>query len=246
MSREATAFFEDYHTGETVYSWYGEPPEPGGKLYDSDGNPIDEANQVWLDDTPGGILKALFDVHGTPVAMYTTDWLTNKLYGLDMLMNEQLKHAGGQEYPGGRPTTLDYVAGMDTVNPPQPEPEPDPDPEPEPDPDPEPELEVFDEYDLIEAMGDEAPSIEVARAAIRAATDLIDTYTRGAAYRRIRLPRPGVNAVAHSVAARIAANPGFISRRDQAGNFSRSLGAGFNGFTLTEKTALNSYRRTAR
>ena len=236
MSREATAFFEDYHTGETVYSWYGEPPEPGGKLYDSDGNPIDEANQVWIDDTPGGILKALFDVHGTPVAMYTTDWLTNKLYGLDMLMNEQLKHAGGQEYPGGRPTTLDYVAGMDTVNPPQPEPEPEP----------EPELAVFDEYDLIEAMGDEAPSIEVARAAIRAATDLIDTYTRGAAYRRIRLPRPGVNAVAHSVAARIAANPGFISRRDQAGNFSRSLGAGFTGFTLTEKTALNSYRRTAR
>ena len=236
MSREATAFFEDYHTGETVYSWYGEPPEPGGKLYDSDGNPIDEANQVWVDDTPGGILKALFDVHGTPVPMYTHDWLTNKLYGLDMLMNEQLKHAGGQEYPGGRPTTLDYVAGMDTVNPPQPEPEPEP----------EPELAVFDEYDLIEAMGDEAPSIEVARAAIRAATDLIDTYTRGAAYRRIRLPRPGVNAVAHSVAARIAANPGFISRRDQAGNFSRSLGAGFNGFTLTEKTALNSYRRTAR
>ena len=116
----------------------------------------------------------------------------------------------------------------------------------EPEPEPEPELAVFDEYDLIEAMGDEAPSIEVARAAIRAATDLIDTYTRGAAYRRIRLPRPGVNAVAHSVAARIAANPGFISRRDQAGNFSRSLGAGFTGFTLTEKTALNSYRRTAR
>lgn len=240
MSRDATAFFEDYHTGETVYSWYDEPPLPGGKLYDSDGNPIDEANQVWVDDTPGGILKALFDVNGTPVAMYTSDWLTNKLYGLDMLGNEELKHAGGQEYPGGRPTTLDYVAGMDTVNPPQPEPEPDPEP------DPEPELEVFDEYDLIEAMGDEAPSIEVARAALRAATDLIDTYTRGAAYRRIRLPRPGVNAVVHTVAARIAANPGFISRRDQAGNFSRSLGAGFNGFTLTEKTALNSYRRTAR
>ena len=254
MTVQATYRIRDYHTGDLVYDWYNDPPAPYGKLYDVDGNPIDEANQVWVDDTPGGILKALFDADGTPVPMYTDDWLTNKLYGKDMLMNEQLKHAGGQEYPGGRPTTLDYVAGMDTVNPPQPEPEPDPDPEPEPDPDPEPEpdpdpepeLEVFDEYDLIEAMGDEAPSIEVARAAIRAATDLIDTYTRGAAYRRIRLPRPGVNAVAHSVAARIAANPGFISRRDQAGNFSRSLGAGFNGFTLTEKTALNSYRRTAR
>src|SRR5699024_4717573 len=164
--------------------------------------------------------------------------LTQKVIKIDRFGNETVYHAGGMEYPGGRPTTLDYVAGMDTVSPPQPEPEPEPDPEPDPEPEepeepapPQPELDVFDEYDLIEAMGDEAPSIEVARAAIRAATDLIDTYTRGAAYRRIRLPRPGVNAVAHSVAARIAANPGFISRRDQAGNFSRSLGAGFNGFT---------------
>src|SRR5690625_7774913 len=110
------------------------------------------------------------------------------------------------EYPGGPPTELDYTPGMDTVSPPQPEPEPAPEPDPEPDPEPEepeepeepappqpePELEVFDEYDLIEAMGDEAPSIEVARAAIRAATDLIDTYTRGAAYRRIRLDRKSV------------------------------------------------------
>ena len=143
---------------------------------------------------------------------------------------------------------IEITVTTEEVQSPEPDPDPDPDPEPdpEPDPDPDPESRVFDEYDLIEAMGDEAPSIEVARAAIRAATDLIDTYTRGAAYRRIRLPRPGVNAVAHSVAARIAANPGFISRRDQAGNFSRSLGAGFNGFTLTEKTALNAYRRTAR
>src|SRR5690625_3402115 len=246
MSTTAIHMVLDYHTGNTVYISWGNPGQPKGQLYDSDGTPIDEYEQIWVDNTPGGILKALFDVDGLPVPMYTSDWLTNKVYNKDIMGNESLKHAGGQEYPGGRPTTLDYVAGMDTVHPPQPEPEPEPEPDPEPEPEPEPELEVFDEYDLIEAMGDEAPSIEVARAAIRAATDLIDTYTRGAAYRRIRLPRPGVNAVAHSVAARIAANPGFISRRDQAGNFSRSLGAGFNGFTLTEKTTLNSYRRTAR
>src|SRR5699024_11711147 len=112
---------------------------------------------------------------------------------------------------------LHHVGGSDPNTPPQPQHHPEPEPDPEPEepgepeetapPQPQPELEVFDEYDLIEAMGDEAPSIEVARAAIRVATDLIDTYTRGAAYRRIRLPRPGVNAVAHSVAARIAANP---------------------------------------
>lgn len=246
MSQKATNFFKDYHTDEIVYSWKSNAERPSGQLYDGAGDPVDTYEKIWVDDTPDGVLKALVDGDGTPVPMYTSDWLTNVLYGADRFGNEQLKHGGGMEYPGGRPTELDYVAGMDTVNPPQPEPEPDPEP-PEPDPEPpEPELAVFDEYDLIEAMGDEAPSIEVARAAIRAATDLIDTYTRGAAYRRIRLPRPGVNAVAHTVAARIAANPGLISRRDQAGNFSRSLGAGFNGFTLTEKTALNNYRRSAR
>ena len=231
----------DHLTGETLYR----PTDrgdgvPWGGLQDTDGAPIEFDFNIWDGSKKDTIIKPLWSVSGSPVAVYTSDWLTQKIFKIDRFGNESVYHAGGMDYPGGRPTSLDYVAGMDTLNPPQPEPEPDPEP------DPEPELEVFDEYDLIEAMGDEAPSIEVARAAIRAATDLIDTYTRGAAYRRIRLPRPGVNAVAHSVAARIAANPGFISRRDQAGNFSRSLGAGFNGFTLTEKTVLNSYRRTAR
>ena len=231
----------DHLTGETLYR----PTEradgvPWGGLQDAGGAPIEFDFNIWVGATKDTIIKPLWSVSGSPVPVYTSDWLTQKIFKIDRFGNESVYHAGGMEYPGGRPTELDYTPGMDTVNPPQPEPDPDPDPEPEP------ELDVFDEYDLIEAMGDEAQSIEVARAAIRAATDLIDTYTRGAAYRRIRLPRPGVNAVAHSVAARIAANPGFISRRDQAGNFSRSLGAGFNGFTLTEKTALNSYRRTAR
>lgn len=246
----------DHLTGDILYR----PTDykdgvPWGGLQDADGAPIEFDFNIWVGATKDTIIKPLWSVSGSPVPVYTSDWLTQKIIKIDRFGGESVYHAGGMEYPGGRPTELDYVAGMDTVNPPQPEePEPEPDPEPEepeepeePDPpQPEPELDVFDEYDLIEAMGDEAPSIEVARAAIRAATDLIDTYTRGAAYRRIRLPRPGVNAVAHTVAARIAANPGFISRRDQAGNFSRSLGAGFNGFTLTEKTALNAYRRTAR
>ena len=229
----------DHLTGEILYRHKDyKDGVPWGGLQDADGAPIEFDFNIWVGATKDTIIKPLWSVSGSPVPVYTSDWLTQKIFKIDRFGNESVYHAGGMEYPGGRPTELDYTPGMDTVNPPQ--------PEPDPDPDPEPELDVFDEYDLIEAMGDEAPSIEVARAAIRAATDLIDTYTRGAAYRRIRLPRPGVNAVAHTVAARIAANPGFISRRDQAGNFSRSLGAGFNGFTLTEKTALNSYRRTAR
>ena len=223
----------DHLTGETLYRPTNSGDGvPWGGLQDTDGAPIEFDFNIWVGATKDTILKPLWSVSGSPVPVYTSDWLTQKVFKIDRFGNETVYHPGGMEYPGGRPTELDYTPGMDTVNPPQPE-------EPE-------EPRVFDEYDLIEAMGDEAPSIEVARAAIRAATDLIDTYTRGAAYRRIRLQRPGVNAVAHSVAARIAANPGFISRRDQAGNFSRSLGAGFNGFTLTEKTTLNSYRRTAR
>ena len=238
----------DHLTGETLYR----PTDrgdgvPWGGLQDTDGAPIEFDFNIWVGATKDTIIKPLWSVSGSPVAVYTSDWLTQKIFKIDRFGNESVYHAGGMEYPGGRPTELDYTPGMDTVNPPQPEPDPDPDPDPDPPQPEEPEEpRVFDEYDLIEAMGDEAPSIEVARAALRAATDLIDTYTRGAAYRRIRLPRPGVNAVALTVAARIAANPGFISRRDQAGNFSRSLGAGFNGFTLTEKTTLNSYRRTAR
>ena len=228
----------DHLTGETLYRPTNSGDGvPWGGLQDTDGAPIEFDFNIWVGATKDTILKPLWSVSGSPVPVYTSDWLTQKVFKIDRFGNETVYHPGGMEYPGGRPTELDYTPGIDTVNPPQPE---------EPEEPPQPELDVFDEYDLIEAMGDEAPSIEVARAAIRAATDLIDTYTRGAAYRRIRLPRPGVNAVAHSVAARIAANPGFISRRDQAGNFSRSLGAGFNGFTLTEKTALNSYRRTAR
>ena len=227
---------EDHLTGETLYRHTDKGDGvPYGGLQTLDGTPVEYDFNIWVDAKKDGIIQPLFSVSGSPIPVYTSDWLTQKVLKFDRFNNSSVYHAGGMEYPGGRPTELDYTPGMDTVNPPQPE-------EPE---EPE-EPRVFDEYDLIEAMGDEAPSIEVARAAIRAATDLIDTYTRGAAYRRIRLPRPGVNAVAHTVAARIAANPGFISRRDQAGNFSRSLGAGFNGFTLTEKTALNAYRRTAR
>ena len=241
MADYANLQIVDHLTGEVLYRHTDKGDGvPYGGLQNVDGSPIEFDFNIWDGGKKDTIIKPLFSVSGSPVPVYTSDWLTQKVLKFDRFNNSTVYHPGGMDYPGGRPTSLDYVAGMDTLNPPQPEPEPDPEP------DPEPELEVFDEYDLIEAMGDEAPPIEVARAAIRAATDLIDTYTRGAAYRRIRLPRPGVNAVAHSVAARIAANPGFISRRDQAGNFSRSLGAGFNGFTLTEKTVLNSYRRTAR
>ena len=99
---------------------------------------------------------------------------------------------------------------------------------------------------LQQFMGDTPIEASTAATSIDAATALVDGYTRSNHLDHDGTPRPGVAHVVLTVAARIAANPGLISRRDQAGNFSRSLGAGFNGFTLTEKTALDSYRRTAR
>ena len=187
----------DHLTGETLYR----PTEradgvPWGGLQDADGAPIEFDFNIWVGATKDTIIKPLWSVSGSPVPVYTSDWLTQKIFKIDRFGNESVYHAGGMEYPGGRPTELDYTPGMDTVNPPQPEPDPEPDRTrsqtrarpTRPGARPGARVEVFDEYDLIEAMGDEAPSIEVARAAIRAATDLIDTYTRGAAYRRIRLP----------------------------------------------------------
>lgn len=46
-------------------------------------------------------------------------------------------------------------------------------------------------------------------------------------------------------AARLAANPGQVSKRDSAGQFTRQRGAGFSGFTLAEQAVLNRYRKRA-
>lgn len=239
MNNEVLAYIYDYHTNEFVWSFssgFGAPLQ--GALFLGDGSPVTSRTQLISD----GVLVPLFTSDNSPVAVYTSEWLENKFQNMDELNNTETWRTGGDPYPGGRPTELDYTAGMDTLNPPQPEPEPEPEPE-------EPELPdsgIYDEHDLVEFMGSDAPDIETARAAVRAATDLVDNYTRGKAYRRVRYPKKGVNAVVQTVAARLAANPGIVSRRDQAGNFSRSLGAGFTGFNLTEKMALDQYRRTAR
>lgn len=241
MDEKVLAYISDYHDATLLWSFFsGYGAELNGALFLSDETPVTDRNQLVSD----GVLVPLFLEDGTPVAVYTHDWLENSLQYEDRFGGEVDFRNGGDPYPGGRPTELDYTAGMDTLNPPQPEPE-----EPEEPGGEEPELPetgIYDEHHLMEFMGSDAPDIETARAAVRAATDLVDNYTRGLAYRRVRYPKKGVNAVVQTVAARLAANPGIVSRRDQAGNFSRSLGAGFNGFNLTEKMALEQYRRTAR
>lgn len=95
-------------------------------------------------------------------------------------------------------------------------------------------------------MPDEALTVDQAQLALDAATGLVEGYTRG----NHRHPvtgdyRPGINTVVLTVAARIAANPGQVQMRDQAGSFSRHRGQGFNGFTLAELAILNRYRKRA-
>lgn len=247
MDDKVLAFIFDYHNDDFIWSFnsgYGANAE--GALFLGDGTPVTSRNDLVSD----GVLVPLFTGDNEPVAVYTGDWLENHFQYMNQQYSEEDFRVAGAPYPGGRPTELDYTAGMDTLNPPQPEPEEPEEPEEPGEPggeEPElPETGIYDEHHLMEFMGSDAPDIETARAAVRAATDLVDNYTRGLAYRRVRYPKKGVNAVVQTVAARLAANPGIVSRRDQAGNFSRSLGAGFNGFNLTEKMALEQYRRTAR
>lgn len=90
--------------------------------------------------------------------------------------------------------------------------------------------------------GHDATQCEIA---IESAVALIEGYTRGNHLNLAGKSRPGVDAVTLTVAARIVANPGQISRQDSAGTFSRRRGEGFSGFTLAELAILNRYRRRA-
>ena len=130
----------DHLTGETLYRPTNSGDGvPWGGLQDTDGAPIEFDFNIWVGATKDTIIKPLWSVSGSPVPVYTSDWLTQKIFKIDRFNNEKVYHAGGMEYPGGRPTELDYTPGMDTVNPPQPEPEPDPDPDPDPEPEPDPD-----------------------------------------------------------------------------------------------------------
>lgn len=94
-------------------------------------------------------------------------------------------------------------------------------------------------------MADEAPPLETCEAAISMALALIEAYTRGGHVDRYGNPLAGISSVTLSAAARIAANPGQVSRRDQAGTFSTHRGVGFSGFNLGELAVLNRYRKRA-
>lgn len=94
-------------------------------------------------------------------------------------------------------------------------------------------------------MSDMPPDEATAAAAADTATALIEGYTRGNHIDPEGEPRPGIHAVALTIASRLAANPGQVNYRVQAGAFNKSVGNGFNGFTLAETAVLNRYRKRA-
>lgn len=94
-------------------------------------------------------------------------------------------------------------------------------------------------------MSDLPPDDSTAAAAADTATALIDGYTRGNHLDPEGEPRPGIHAVALTIASRLAANPGQINYRLQAGAFNKQVGNGFRGFTLAETAVLNRYRKRA-
>lgn len=121
-----------------------------------------------------------------------------------------------------------------------------PGPDPDPEPGPAPDAGALVSVDrLLAFMADEMISEDVAAAAVDTASALIAAYTRDRHVTRTGDPRPGVSAVALTAAARIAANPGQITKQDTAGSFSTRRGAGFSGFTLGEQAVLNRYRKRA-
>lgn len=129
-----------------------------------------------------------------------------------------------------------------------------PDTHPEPEPEPgdgehpggeTPPGDTLDVGKLKAFMPNEPLTDDTAALALESARALIEGYTRGRHLDPFGNPRPGIDSVVLTVAARIAANPGQIVSRDTAGPFTRSRGEGFNGFTLAELAILNRYRKRA-
>lgn len=98
---------------------------------------------------------------------------------------------------------------------------------------------------LAQFAPDDYAGAEEAQLHIDTATALVEGYTRGNHVTVTNKPRRGIESVILTVAARLQANPGQITRRDQAGSFSTHRGPGFQGFTLAELAVLNRYRRRA-
>lgn len=82
-----------------------------------------------------------------------------------------------------------------------------------------------------------------ANLAVEVAHGQIGAYCRGRHVDRRGNYRPGIRSVVLTVGARILANPGQISSNVQVGAAAVRKGAGFSGFTLSELSVLDRYRK---
>lgn len=75
--------------------------------------------------------------------------------------------------------------------------------------------------------------------------ELARAYTRGVGFSETGDPFADVDAVVTAASKRFAANPEQVAKTDTIGPFARSLGAGFQGWSLAELAVLNRYRKRA-
>lgn len=202
-------------------------------LYWPTGKPVKGVDQFggdlfhsyWYDST--GRRKQMYWADGSPASSYWPDGTQIPLYS-----------------PFGEPVTDDVPDPLWT--PPEEEPEEPEEPEPEEPEEPEEPAPPLVSKERLQAFTpDDALTDEVAALAVEAATALVEAYTRGRHLDGGGKPRPGITTVILTAAARIGANPGQVSRQDQAGSFSSRRGVGFSGFTLAELAVLNRYRKRA-
>ena len=151
------------------------------------------------------------------------------------------------ESPDGTQLTQDEYNALPDAPPGDPEPEqPEQPGQEEPEPEAPPAVPEGLTADRLKAfMAGDGLTDDVAEISLASATALVEGYARGNHADGEGNPRPGIETVILTVAARIAANPGQISRRDSAGPFSQNRGVGFQGFTLAELSVLNRYRKRA-
>lgn len=185
-------------------------------------------HSYWYEST--GRRKQMYWEDGSPASSYWPDGTQIPLYD-----------------PFGELATDNVEDPLWTPPEPEPEPEPDPDPEDpeEPEVPEEPAAPLVSKERLQAFTPDDALTDDVAALAVEAATALVEAYTRGRHLDGGGKPRPGITTVILTAAARIGANPGQVSRQDQAGSFSSRRGVGFSGFTLAELAVLNRYRKRA-
>lgn len=90
-------------------------------------------------------------------------------------------------------------------------------------------------------LGDSAPTEAVLQKAVQAVTLMARAYTRGEGFAG-DAPNAEIAAAILTAATRLARNPGQLATSETMGPFGFDVRGGFQGFTLSELSALDRYR----